>query len=46
MCLVEDQTYREVVIKIKQKDIADKLEKMSKDGINLTYWFYQKVREC
>lgn len=37
--------YREVIIQIKQKEVMKKLEEMSKEGINLTQWFYQKVLE-
>ena len=37
--------YREVTIQIKQKEVMKKLEEMSKQGVNLTLWFYQKVLE-
>ena len=37
--------YREVTIQVKQKEVMKKLEEMSKQGINLTLWFYQKVLE-
>ena len=37
--------YREVTIQIKQKEVMKKLEEMSKQGVNLTLWFNQKVLE-
>lgn len=36
---------REVRFLIKQKEIEKLLEKMNKQGINLTQWFIQKVLE-